>query len=210
MGTLMEEKIKKAFDEWKNSEPQPQPQPQQPKESDVKRANPPEAEAKTAVLAKQLITYIEAHPGVTGKELRRVVAARSPETPISYVPALLKGMFDSKTVRRELVPGTKDGGMGRSTFAYYKLSDEERSKLINRKRKTKLKVVKPKVDESKSKGITTLVLDAPKHHATHPLHVGTTTVSISIATADGTTYSLPLSDAKAIYKQLNQIFGAVR
>lgn len=204
MGTLMEEKIKKAFDEWKNSEPQPQPQ--QPKESNMEV----KTEAKTASLARQLITYIEANPGVTGKELRRVVVTRSPETPVSYVPALLKGMFDKKMIRREPVLGAKEGGIGRPTFAYYKLSDEERSKLIGKKRKTKIKVIKPKADETKSKGITTLVLDAPKHHATHPLHVGTTTVSISIATADGTTYSLPLSDAKAIYKQLNQIFGAVR
>ena len=187
----MEEKIKKAFDEWKNSD-------KQPKESNVKE------EGKTGILSKQLMTYIEAHPGVTGKQLRAVVAARSPETPVSYVPALLKGLYDKKFIRRDPVVG--GGSMGRSTFAYYKLSDEERKQQM-KPRKVKAKTIKAK---PKNEGITTLVLDAPKQHAAHPLEVGTTTVSISIATADGTTYSLLLSEAKVIYSQLNQIFGATR
>jgi hypothetical protein len=191
--TIMEEKIKKAFDEWKNSD-------KQPKESNVTE------ESKTGVLSKQLMAYIEAHPGVTGKQLRAVVAARSPETPVSYVPALLKGMYDKKLIRRDPVWGAKDGGMGRPTFAYYKLSDEERKQQM-KPRKVKAKTIKAK---PKNEGITTLVLDAPKQHAAHPLEVGTTTVSISIATADGTTYSLLLSEAKVIYSQLNQIFGATR
>ncbi len=193
MQTIMEEKIKKAFDEWKNSD-------KQPKESNVTE------ESKTGVLSKQLMAYIEAHPGVTGKQLRAVVTERLPETPISYVPALLKGLYDKKLIRRDPVWGAKDGGMGRPTFAYYKLSDEERKAQLKPVKKAK---AKPKA-KAESKGITTLVLDKPKHHATHPLQVGTTTVSISIATADGTTYSLPLTDAKAIYVQLNQIFGGVR
>jgi len=188
--TVMEEKIKKAFDEWKNSE--------QLKESNVKE------EAKTGILSKQLMAYIEAHPGVTGKQLRAIVIERSPETPVSYVPALLKGMFDKKVIRREPVGGD---GMGRPTFAYYKLSDEEREAQLKPVKKTK----KPKARvKPESKGITTLVLDAPKRHAVHPLEVGATTVSISIATADGTTYSLPLGEAKVIYTQLNQIFGGAR
>jgi hypothetical protein len=36
------------------------------------------------------------------------------------------------------------------------------------------------------------------------------TVAISIAMHNGATYSMNLSDAKYIYAQLNQIFGAAR
>ena len=87
----------------------------------------------------------------------------------------------------------------------------ERERL-NPKQKTKKAKTKTKAnakpEKVKAEGITALV--PAKRHAMRPLDVGATTVSIAIATSDGTTYSLNINDAKFIYSQLNQIFGGVR
>lgn len=209
MGTVMEEKIKEAFEEWKKADHTNH------KESDMK-VN----EKKEVGLSQQLLAYIFAHPGVTGRQLRQIVKERSPKTPVSYVPAVLKGLFDHHQVRRETVPN-EEGHYGRSTFAYYVMTDAEREalKAIAKPAKAKAKgkpgrkpgkvsKVKAEPVERGERGITTLV--PSKRHAAHPLDVGPTTLSISITVADGTNYSMTLQDAKFLYKQLNQIFGGVR
>ena len=167
-------------------------------------------------LSEQLLAYIYAHPGVTGAELRTVVKERSPETPITYVPAILKGLFDAHFVRREERPKGEDGRV-RSTFAYYALNSAERevareqARLNPEQPKPKRKYTKTKVKTKAKKsdaGITALV--PAKRHATHALDVGPTTLSIAISLADGRNYSMTLQDAKFLYTQLNQIFGGVR
>ncbi len=201
MGTVMEEKIKEAFDEWKKADQQ------------LKEESQMKTTKSSGSLSQQILTYIEAHPGVTGKQLREVVRQRSPKTPVTYVPALLKGLFDSNLVRRTEVPS--DGTQtGRPTFSYYALTEEERqsaakqpAKKVKAKPKAKVKATVEVVDKN-GKGITALV--PAKRTATHALEVGPMTVAISIAMHNGATYSMNLSDAKYIYAQLNQIFGAAR
>lgn len=196
MNTIMEDKIKKAFEEWKNQD--------HSTESKVMQTS------KSKTLSEQLMAYIQVHPGVTGAELRRVVKEKLPATPITYVPAILKGLFDAHFVRREERPASETGG--HSTFAYYALTDEERdaarAQAVPKKRKyTKRKAEKAKPEKT-DEGITALV--PVKRHATHALDVGPTTISISIQTGNGVSYSLNINDAKFIYTQLNQIFGGVR
>lgn len=193
MGTVMEEKIKEAFDEWKKADQQ------------LKEESQMKITKSSGSLSQQILTYIEAHPGVTGKQLREVVRQRSPKTPVTYVPALLKGLFDSNLVRRTEVPS--DGTQtGRPTFSYYALTEEERQSAVKKPaKKTKAKV---EVVDKNGKGITALV--PAKRTSTHALDVGPMTVAISIAMHNGATYSMNLSDAKYIYAQLNQIFGAAR
>lgn len=199
MSTIMEDKIKKAFEEWK--------------QQDHSTESTPMRISTTKSLSEQLLTYIHAHPGVTGTELRKIIQERSPQTPTSYVPAILKGLFDAHFLRREERPKA-DGRYGRSTFAYYALTDAEREVARERARlnpKQKVKNIKAKVKTKPKKdteGITALV--PAKRHATHALDVGPTTLSIAISLADGRSYSLNLNDAKFLYTQLNQIFGGVR
>lgn len=195
MGTVMEDKIKEAFDEWKKADQQ------------LKEESQMKTTSQSGSLSQQILTYIEAHPGVTGKQIRDVVRERSPKTPITYVPALLKGLFDKNLVRRTEVPS--DGTQtGRPTFAYFKLTEEEARKPASRKKaKGKAKPTVEVVDKN-GKGITALV--PAKRTATHALDVGPMTVAISIAMNNGATYSMNLADAKYIYAQLNQIFGAAR
>lgn len=217
MGTVMEDKIKEAFEEWKKADhPQPKESEQMKQGttsvSETKKRNAPGG------LSQMLQAYIFAHPGVTGRELRHIVAERSPQTPVSYVPAVLKGMFDNNILRREEVPN-EEGHYGRSTYAYYVLTDEERE-AAQKKAKAKPAKVKGKPGrkpgnakvkvkaEAVERGITALV--PSKRHAAHALDVGPTTLSISISVADGRSYSMTLQDAKFLYKQLNQIFGGVR
>jgi len=201
----MEDKIKQAFDEWKKVDQELQ---QPTVESNMKKSK-----SKSGTLSQQLLAYITAHPGVTGAELRRVVKERSPGTPVSYVPAVLKGLYDSHYVSRQEKPND-DGQLGRSTFAYYVLSDAERDAARNRpKIKTPPKYTKKKktsveVVDRPTKGITSLV--PAKRHAMHALEVGPATVAISIAMQNGATYSMNLNDARFVYAQLNQIFGGVR
>lgn len=193
MGTVMEEKIKEAFDEWKKADQQ------------LKEESQMKTTKSSGSLSQQILTYIEAHPGVTGKQLREVVRQRSPKTPVTYVPALLKVLFDNNLVRRTEVPS--DGTQtGRPTFSYYALTEEERQSAVKKPaKKTKAKV---EVVDKNGKGITALV--PAKRTSTHALDVGPMTVAISIAMHNGATYSMNLSDAKYIYAQLNQIFGAAR
>lgn len=196
MGTVMEEKIKQAFEEWKQSD-------QQLKEESIMTS-------KKGSLSNQILTLIEARPGVTGTQIRQTVREVSPQTSITAVPAVLKALFDRGEVRRVPVPRKADSH-GKATFSYFKLSEDEKQKAVFRK-KSKVKTkAKAKVKETVEKGITTLVVAPPaKRHAMHPLEIGSATVSISISTSDGAVYSLPLPEAKVIYSQLNQIFGAVR
>lgn len=203
MGTVMEEKIKQAFEEWKQSD-------QQLKEESIMTS-------KKGSLSNQILTLIEARPGITGIQVRQKVREVLPNTAITAVPAVLKALFDRGEVRRVPVPRKADSH-GKATFSYFKLSEDEKQKAVFRKKpKTKAKArgrvkVKEVVETpTNSKGITTLVVAPPaKRHAMHPLEVGSATVSISIATSDGAVYSLPLPEAKVIYSQLNQIFGAAR
>ena len=200
MNTIMEDKIKKAFEEWKNQD--------HSTESKVMQTS------KSKTLADQLLAYIQVHPGVTGAELRELVKQKLPTTPVTYVPATLKSMFDAHFVRREARPSPNNNN--RHTFAYYALDEaerevaRERARLNpNQKRAYKKSKVKAKAKPEKTdEGITALV--PAKRHATHALDVGPTTVTISIATSNGVSYSLNINDAKFIYTQLNQIFGGVR
>lgn len=202
MSTVMEDKIKQAFEEWKKQD--------HSTESTAMKVS------TTKSLTDQLMTYIQVHPGITGTELRKIVREKMPQVPNTYVPALLKGLFDAHFVRREERP--KTDGFGRSTFAYFALTSAEREVA---REKARLNPIQPKPKYTKkkkaervevvtkpAKGITALV--PAKRHATHALDVGPTTVTISIATSNGVSYSLNINDAKFIYTQLNQIFGGVR
>ena len=197
MNTIMEDKIKKAFEEWKQTE--------QPKEKVMS-----ETLSNNRKLSNVLMDKIKDNPGITGKELRAYITQGFPNTPISYVPALLKGFYDGNFVSRVAIPPS-DGSMGRSTYAYTAISEDERATMPKRekvkaytKKKTKAKPVHaPKED----KGISALV--PVERKATRPLEVGPTTLHITISTSLGA-YSMKLEEAKFIYQQLNQIFGGAR
>ena len=203
MNTIMEEKIKQAFQEWKQTE--------QPKETIVN------TQSKNQKLSNMLLDMISKNPGITGKALRAYIAKEMPTVPISYVPAILKGFYDKNFVNRiEVAP---DGEMGRTTYSYTAVPVAVRATMPKRekvkaytkgKNKPHTKVAAPKHE----KGIDTLVpvvATAPTERVvTHPLSVGTTTVYITIRTGNETTYSLKLDEAKVIYQQLNQIFGGAR
>ena len=194
MNTVMEEKIKQAFQEWKQTEV---------KELIV------ETNSRNQQLSNILLDMISKNPGVTGKDLRAYVAKEMPTVPISYVPAILKGFYDKNFVNRiEVAP---DGEKGRTTFSYTAIPVAVRANMPKRekvkaytKKKSKAKVAK------QEKGIDTLI---PAKHTervvTSPLAVGATTLHITISTSLGA-YSMQLEEAKFIYTQLNQIFGGVR
>jgi hypothetical protein len=192
MNTLMEEKIKQAFQEWKQTEV---------KELIV------ETNSRNQQLSNTLLDMISKNPGITGKDLRVYVAKEMPTVPISYVPAILKGFYDKNFVNRiEVAP---DGALGRTTFSYTAVPVAVRKTMPKRekvKAYTKKKVKVAKIE----KGIDTLL---PAEHTervvTSPLAVGATTLHITISTSD-TSYTLRLEEAKFIYQQLNQIFGGVR
>jgi hypothetical protein len=190
----MEEKIKQAFQEWKQAD--------QPKEKDMSR---------NRQLSNVLLDKIKDNPGITGKELRAYIAQGFPTTPTSYVPAILKGFYDNNIVNRESVP-PEEGNMGRSTFAYKVIPEDERRNLPKRekvksytKKKGNAKAKAKPVHEDK--GITTLI--PAERKPTRPLEVGPTTLHITISTSLGA-YSMKLDEAKFIYSQLNQIFGGAR
>jgi hypothetical protein len=195
MNNLMEEKIKQAFQEWKQAD--------QPKENEM---------SNNRKLSNVLLDKIKDNPGITGKALRTYIAQGFPTTPSSYVPAILKGFYDKNFVdRTEVAP---DGGIGRTTFAYTLVPEDERGsvpkrekvKAYTKKKKTKTKakvVAAPKED----KGISALV--ATERKPMRPLEVGPTTLHITISTSLGA-YSMKLEEAKFIYTQLNQIFGGAR
>ena len=119
MNTIMEDKIKKAFEEWK--------------QQDHSTESTPMKSSTTKTLSDQLMAYIQAHPGVTGRELRQVVREKLPKTPITYVPAVLKGLFDAHFLRRDEVLNTA-GQKGGPTFAYYALDEAEREVARERAR----------------------------------------------------------------------------
>lgn len=194
MNTLMEEKIKQAFQEWKQTEV---------KELIV------ETNSRNQQLSNTLLDMISKNPGITGKDLRAYVAKEMPTVPISYVPAILKGFYDKNFVNRiEVAP---DGEKGRTTFSYTAVPVAVRANMPKRekvkaytKKKSKAKVAK------QEKGIDTLIpAEHTKRVVTSPLAVGATTLHITISTSLGA-YSMQLDEAKFIYTQLNQIFGGVR
>jgi hypothetical protein len=191
MNTIMEEKIKQAFQEWKQTD--------KPKENEMSR---------NRKLSNVLIDKIKDNPGITGKELRAYVTQGFPDTPISYVPALLKGFYDDNFVSRVPVAPVA-GSRGGGTFAYTFVPPNERAKMPKRekvkaytKKKTKA-VHAPKED----KGISALV--PVERKPMRPLDIGPATLHITISTSQGA-YSMKLEEAKFIYQQLNQIFGGVR
>jgi len=191
MNNLMEEKIKQAFQEWKQAD--------QPKENEM---------SNNRQLTNVLLDKIKDNPGITGKALRAYISQGFPTIPVSYVPALLKGFYDNNIVSREGVP-PEDGKMGRSTFAYTAIPEAERKHLPKRekvkaytKKKTKAKAV-----HKEDKGISALV--STERVPVRPLEVGPTTLHITISTSLGA-YSMKLEEAKFIYSQLNQIFGGAR
>jgi hypothetical protein len=156
-------------------------------------------------LSNVLIDKIKDNPGITGKQLRVYIAQGFPSTPITYVPALLKGFHDKNVVSREVVPAS--GGIkGRGTFAYTFVPPNERAKMPKRE-KVKAYTKKTKPVPKEDKGITTLI--PAERKATRPLEVGPTTLHITISTSQGA-YSMKLEEAKFIYTQLNQIFGGAR
>ena len=196
MNTLMEEKIKQAFQEWKQTEV---------KELIV------ETNSRNQQLSNVLLDMISKNPGITGKALRAYVAKEMPTVPISYVPAILKGFYDKNFVNRiEVAP---DGEKGRTTFSYTAVPVAVRANMPKRekikaytkkKSKAHAKVVK------QEKGIDTLIpAERTERMVTSPLAVGATTLHITISTSLGA-YSMQLEEAKFIYTQLNQIFGGVR
>jgi hypothetical protein len=134
----MEEKIKQAFQEWKQAD--------QPKENEM---------SNNRQLSNVLLDKIKDSPGITGKALRVYIAQGFPTTPVSYVPAILKGFYDNNIVSREGVP-PEEGSMGRSTYAYTAIPEGERKKMPKRekvraytKKKTK---AKPATDPNNSIG----------------------------------------------------------
>ena len=194
MNTLMEEKIKQAFQEWKQTEV---------KELIV------ETNSRNKQLSNILLSKITAEPGITGKALREYISKQMPTVPITYVPAILKGFYDKNFVNRiEVAP---DGEKGRTTFSYTAVPVAVRANMPKRekvkaytKKKTKAKVAK------QEKGIDTLIpAERTERMVTSPLAVGATTLHITISTSLGA-YSMQLDEAKFIYTQLNQIFGGVR
>jgi len=191
MNTVMEEKIKQAFQEWKQAD--------QPKENEM---------SNNRQLSNVLLDKIKDSPGITGKALRVYISEAMPTVPISYVPAILKGFYDNNIVSRDNVP-PEDGKMGRSTFAYTAIPEAERKHLPKRekvKAYTKKKI-KAKAVHKEDKGISALVTTERK--PIRPLEVGPTTLHITISTSLGA-YSMKLDEAKFIYSQLNQIFGGAR
>ncbi len=194
MNTVMEDKIKQAFQEWKQTEV---------KELIV------ETNSRNQQLSNTLLAKITAQPGITGKELRAYIAQAMPTVPVTYVPAILKGFYDKNFVNRiEVAP---DGNKGRTTFSYTAVPVAVRANMPKREKvkaytKKKVKVAKVKED----KGITGLVpAERTERVVTRPLAVGATTLHITISTSLGA-YSMQLDEAKFIYTQLNQIFGGVR
>jgi len=192
MNTVMEEKIKQAFQEWKQTEV---------KEQIV------ETNSRNRQLSNMLLDMISKNPGITGKELRAYIAQTMPTVPVTYVPAILKGFYDKNFVNRiEVAP---DGNKGRTTFSYTAVPVAVRKNMPKRekvKAYTKKKVKVAKVE----KGIDTLIpAERTERVVTSPLAVGATTLHITISTSLGA-YSMQLEEAKFIYTQLNQIFGGVR
>jgi hypothetical protein len=188
----MEEKIKQAFQEWKQTEV---------KELIV------ETNSRNKQLSNILLDMISKHPGITGKDLRAYIAKEMPTVPITYVPAILKGFYDKNFVNRiEVAP---DGALGRTTYSYTAVPIAVRKNMPKRekvKAYTKKKVKVAKVE----KGIDTLIpAERTERVVTSPLAVGATTLHITISTSLGA-YSMQLDEAKFIYTQLNQIFGGVR
>jgi predicted nucleic acid-binding Zn ribbon protein len=78
MNTVMEEKIKQAFQEWKQVD--------KPKEQEM---------SNNRQLSNVLLDKIKDNPGITGKALRVYITQGFPTVPVSYVPALLKGFYDN-------------------------------------------------------------------------------------------------------------------
>jgi hypothetical protein len=202
MNTVMEDKIKKAFEEWKQTE--------QPKENKMVEA---ENTTKNKQLSNMLLAKITAQPGITGKELRAYIAQAMPNVPVTYVPAILKGFYDKNFVNRiEVAP---DGEKGRTTYSYTAIPVAVRANMPKRekvKAYTKKSKVKAKAHTKvkEDKGITGLVpAERTERVTTSPLAVGATTLHITISTSDAS-YTLRLEEAKFIYQQLNQIFGGVR
>jgi len=188
MNTVMEEKIKQAFQEWKQAD--------QPKENEM---------SNNRQLSNVLLDKIKDNPGITGKALRVYIAQGFPTTPISYVPALLKGFYDNNIVSRiEVAP---DGNKGRTTFAYTAIPEDERKHLPKREKVKAYTKKKTKVKAKVEKGIDTLI--HTERVPVRPLEVGPTTLHITISTSLGA-YSMKLDEAKFIYSQLNQIFGGAR
>ena len=191
MNTVMEEKIKQAFQEWKQTEV---------KELIV------ETNSRNQQLSNILLDMISKNPGITGKDLRAYVAKEMPTVPISYVPAILKGFYDKNFVNRiEVAP---DGEKGRTTFSYTAVPVAVRKNMPKRE---KVKAYTKKKAKAKvEKGIDTLIpAERTERVVTSPLTVGATTLHITISTSLGA-YSMQLEEAKFIYTQLNQIFGGVR
>ena len=195
MNTIMEEKIKQAFQEWKQTEVKEQIM---------------ETQSRNQTLSNMLFDRIIANPGVTGKELRAYITQALPTVPISYVPAILKGFYDKNLVNRtEVAP---DGEKGRTTYSYTVIPAHQRAAMPKRekvKTYTKKKT-KAKAHAKQEKGIDTLIpAERTERVVTRPLSVGATTLHITISTSLGA-YSMQLEEAKFIYTQLNQIFGGVR
>ena len=193
MNTVMEEKIKQAFQEWKQTEV---------KELIV------ETNSRNQQLSNTLLDVISKNPGITGKDLRTYVAKEMPTVPISYVPAILKGFYDKNFVNRiEVAP---DGEKGRTTFSYTAVPVAVRANMPKREKVKAYTKKKTKVKAKVEKGIDTLIpAERTERVVTSPLAVGATTLHITISTSLGA-YSMQLDEAKFIYTQLNQIFGGVR
>ena len=194
MNTVMEEKIKQAFQEWKQTEV---------KELIV------ETNSRNQQLSNMLLDMISKNPGITGKDLRAYVSKQMPTVPVTYVPAILKGFYDRNFVNRiEVAP---DGEKGRTTFSYTAVPIAVRKTMPKREKvKAFTKKPKVKVKAKVEKGIDTLIpAERTERMVTSPLAVGATTLHITISTSLGA-YSMQLEEAKFIYTQLNQIFGGVR
>jgi hypothetical protein len=189
----MEEKIKQAFQEWKQTEV---------KELIV------ETNSRNRQLSNMLLDMISKNPGITGKALRAYISKEMPTVPVTYVPAILKGFYDKNFVNRiEVAP---DGEKGRTTFSYTAVPVAVRANMPKREKVKAYTKKKPKAHAKAEKGIDTLIpAERTERVVTSPLAVGATTLHITISTSLGA-YSMQLEEAKFIYTQLNQIFGGVR
>jgi len=136
MNTVMEEKIKQAFQEWKQTEV---------KELIV------ETDSRNKQLSNTLLDMISKNPGITGKALRAYIAKEMPTVPVTYVPAILKGFYDKNFVNRiEVAP---DGEKGRTTFSYTAIPVAVRKNMPKRE---KVKAYTKKVTSPLAVGATTL------------------------------------------------------
>jgi len=190
MNTIMEEKIKQAFQEWKQAE-----QPQQPKETNV------QAQTANHRLSTILMNKIKDTPGITGKELRMYAQRVMPNVVPSHVPALLKQFFDAGAVNR--VETHADIAAGRTSFAYTFVPEDQR---VRRMKKGASKA-KPKAKVKAAPAPAPASAPAPFHT---PLQNVTYTPLPNLPSAESVIDNMSVGEAFKLYQKLSTMFGGAR